>query len=217
MVPFRLGRTLVAIALIGLCGLAMLRGSEIVRFSIVEMNLGSDENRFEALRPWMNVSGLAYSARISSLSTVNDWNDKVAIFARRDQEIEILAVKPLSADFWLLLADMRQIVGDDSSKVMVALTMSTLIGRNEGYLMAERGLFAISIWEMLPAEAKQRGARDLATIQLSDIQKVRLQTLLSEKSENVREDIESNLKDAGLSNHRLAEIGLTFSRKTPGN
>ena len=90
-----------------------------------------------------------------------------------------------------------------------------LIGRNEGYLMVERGLFAVSIWEMLPSEIKQRGVRDLATIQLSDIQKRRLQTLLSKKSENVREDIENNLKAAGLSIERLTEIGLALRRETP--
>lgn len=198
----RLARMLVAIAIIGLCGLAVLRGSDIVRFSIAEALLNSDANRYDALRPWLNVPGLSYSARISALSTVNDWIDKSAVVARRDQEIEILAVRPLSADFWLLLADMRQIAGDDPSNVVEALAMSTLIGRNEGYLMAERGLFAMSIWEMLPAEAKLRGARDLAAVQLSDIQKERLQTLLSDKSENIREDIQSNLKTVGLSGLR---------------
>jgi hypothetical protein len=208
---------LVAIAIIGLCGLAMLRGLEIVRFSMAEALLDSGVNRYDVLRPWLNVPGLAYSARTSALSTVNDWNDKSAVFARRDQETEILTVKPLSADFWLLLADMRRIAGDDPSRAVEALTMSMLIGRNEGYLMAERGLFAVSIWENLPPEMKQRGARDLAMTQLSDIQKRRLQTLLSEKSEHVREEIENDFAVAGLSKELLAEIGLTISRAPPGN
>jgi hypothetical protein len=216
-VPTRSSRMLVAIAVIGLCGLAMLRGSQIVRFSIAEALLDSDVNRYNALRPWLNVPGLAYTARTSALSTVNDWNDKSAVFARRDQETEILTVKPLSADFWLLLADMRRIAGDDPSEVVDALTMSMLIGRNEGYLMAERGLFAMSIWEMLPPEIKQRGARDLAMTQLLDIQKRRLQTLLSEKSEHVREEIKNDFAFAGVSKELLAELGLTTSRAPLGN
>jgi hypothetical protein len=203
--------------IIGLCALALMRGWDIVWFSIAEARLGPDEKRWEALSPWMNIPGLAYSARVSALSTVNDWNDKSAALARRDEEIEILAARPLSADFWLLLSDMRQIAEEDPSKVVEALTISMLIGPNEGYLMAQRGTFAVSIWEMLPPEAKQRGAKDLAAIQLSDIQKGRLRAVLSEKSESVREDIENNLKAAGLSTQRLADIGLTFNRVTPGN
>ncbi len=212
-----IARIIVSLAIITLCALALLRGWDIVRFGIAEARLGADEKRGDALRPWMNVPGLTYSARVSALSTVNDWNAENAALARRDEEIEILAVRPSSADFWLLLSDMRQIVGDDPSLVVEALAISTLIGPNEGYLMAQRGMFAVSIWEILPPEAKQRGARDIAAINLSDIQKGKLREFLSEKSEGVREDIRNHLSAAGLSARRLVDIGLTFSRATPAN
>ena len=213
----RIVRSLVSIAFIGLCGLTVLRAADIVRFGIAEEGLSATENRFERLRPWLDVPGLAYEARLAALPSVSDWKDKAAVVTRRDQESAVLAVRPLAADFWLLLADMRQIAGDSPSKVVQALTMSTLVGRNEGYLMPRRGMFAVSSWEILPGEARQRGAQDLVASDLSNDAIDALRTLLSTKSEDIRADIAMHLKAAGLTNRELAEIGLSLGRGAPAD
>ena len=211
MMHIPITRILAAFAIIGLCALALLRGWDIVRFSVAEANLGSDENRSKTLHPWLNVPGLAFAARQSALSAVVEWSDKSAAIRRRDEQMEILAVRPLSPDYWLLLSDMRLVTGEDPNKVVQALDISALIGSNEGYLMDQRGMFAVSIWEMLPLEAKQRGARDIAAIKLSDIQKGRFREILSEKSDSVREDIKHNLK-ADRKSTRLNSSHIQKSR-----
>ena len=37
-----------------------------------------------------------------------------------------------------------------------------LTGPNEGYIMADRGIFGVSLWESLPPDLKRRMAIDLA-------------------------------------------------------
>ena len=47
-------------------------------------------------------------------------------------------------------------------QVLGSLELSMLTGPNEGYVMAERGIFAVSLWEGLSPDLKSRVAIDLA-------------------------------------------------------
>ena len=212
----RIGRILVALVVIGLCGLAMLRGWEIVRFSLTETRLGADDNRAEILRPWINVPGLAFAARQASLATIVDWSDKNTSLRRRDEEAEILLTRPLSPDYWFALSVMRQSVGEDSARIVDALQMSMLLGPNEGYLMVPRGTFALSIWNILPIETKRHSAKDLASMRLTELDKTQIRTVLSKMPESERDDIENYLRVAGFSKQRLRDIDLASGRASSG-
>jgi hypothetical protein len=72
----RLVRILTAVVVVALCGPAVLRGSDIIRFwmvdNVVDEDVGPTEAQIETLRRWVTISGLAVSARESSLPYVND-------------------------------------------------------------------------------------------------------------------------------------------------
>src|SRR5258707_8179355 len=135
-------RILTTLVVVGLCGPAVFRGWDIVRFwianSIADEDLGPTESEIEALHPWVAVSGLAFSARETSLPYVRDRNDPDQTAKRRDGEIEILAVRPLSSEYWLWLSDMRLLTGAPVSKVAEALAFSALTGANEHDIMVQR-------------------------------------------------------------------------------
>ena len=46
-------------------------------------------------------------------------------------------------------------------QVLGSLKLSVLTGPNEGYVMAERGIFGVSLWESLSPDLKSRAAIDL--------------------------------------------------------
>ena len=47
-------------------------------------------------------------------------------------------------------------------QVLGSLKLSMLTGPNEGYVMAERGIFGVSLWESLSPDLKRRVINDLA-------------------------------------------------------
>ena len=51
-------------------------------------------------------------------------------------------------------------------QVLGSLELSVLTGPNEGYVMAERGIFGVSLWEDLSPDLKNRVAIDLAAMNL---------------------------------------------------
>ena len=50
-----------------------------------------------------------------------------------------MSVRPLSSDYWLLLADMRLQAGQPIAKVADAMRFSALTGANEHDVMVQRG------------------------------------------------------------------------------
>src|SRR4051794_8548306 len=116
-------RVLMIVAVGALCGPAIFRGADIVRFSIAD-------TQNESVRRWVDVSGLAFSARESSMIYVDDRKDQTKIFKRRNEQIDILSVRPMSSEYWLWLSDMRSITGAPASKVAEALAFSVLTGPN---------------------------------------------------------------------------------------
>ena len=51
-------------------------------------------------------------------------------------------------------------------QVLGSLELSMLTGPNEGYVMAERGIFGVSLWESLSPDLKRRVAIDLARAEM---------------------------------------------------
>ena len=210
-------RIFTALVIFGLCGPAVSRGWDIIRFwmadRIVDTNLGPTESQIEAVRPWVAVSGLAFSARESSLPVVDDRNDEKKTTKRRDGQIEILAVRPLSSEYWLWLSDMRWVTGAPVSKVAEAMAFSALTGANEHDIMVQRGIYGVAHWEILPSELQSRTANDLVAAPLSDTPFAdtvtnEIQRLLSAKTAEVRQQIRTALEAYQVSAKGLAAIGL---------
>jgi hypothetical protein len=126
--------------------------------------------------------------------------------------LAFLSVRPLSSEEWLSLAEMRLIGGQAETDVQSALFMSSLTGPNEDYVMWQRGLFGLLIWQSLPAEARRQTIRDFAGalrgVPLGDRESVAAKNLLSAKSDDARSEISYLLKAEGLSSAELGRVGL---------
>jgi hypothetical protein len=207
LVP-RIARILTASAFIFMCVPVICSGWNIANYSVASIGLDSSENHTEVLQPWTYVSGLAFSARDASLTAVIDWDDEKQTIKRRDEEAEILAIRPLSSEYWLLLSDMRFITGEASNKMVEALNLSILTGPNEGRLMFQRGKFGVLHWEALPPEFQKRAATDLASSRLSEAQISSVQKALSGKTEKVRQEVRTALEAQGLSANGITALGL---------
>jgi hypothetical protein len=72
-----------------------------------------------------------------------------------------------------------------------------LTGPNEGYVMEDRRLFGVSLWEKLPADLKRRVVNDLAVGDIYDREK--LHGLISAQPEQVRNELREALVAAGVS------------------
>ena len=58
-------------------------------------------------------------------------------------------------------------------QVFGSLELSMLTGPNEGYVMAERAIFGVSLWESLSPDLKRRVAIDLAAAEIAGNEKFR--------------------------------------------
>jgi hypothetical protein len=192
---------LTAVFVVGSCALTVSRGWDIVRYSMADA-------RPDALRPWFDVSGVAFAARERALTVVDDLSDAQKARQRREEITGILSVRPLSSDYWLSLAKMREATGEGSRKVLEALEFSTLTGPNEGVVLAHRGLFGVWQWQILPAEQRMQTAVDLTASRLSNRDEAWLKADLSGKPDVVRQEIRTALQARGLLASQLARIGL---------
>ena len=190
-----------ALLILALCVPALIHGWHILRFSWAEVN-GEDT------RPWAGVSGLTFSALESSLSALTDPEDKAQVAKRQDQIIEVLSMRPLASEYWLTLAEIRIMGGEGLAKALDALTLSALTGPNEGYLIAQRGIFGVSYWEILPAEIRNRAVADLGARRLSDRNVGRVRSILTGKTPDVRQQIRAALQARGFPDGEFSRIGL---------
>jgi hypothetical protein len=200
-------RLLTALAVIGLCGLAIFRGWDIVRFSHARAGLASHEHRADAVRRWMATPGLAATALEVPLTDPVGPMDGAR--KRGDELTAILSVRPLSSMKWLSLASVRLITGQPFDK---ALALSWLTGPNEGYVMSQRGIFGLLQWEDLPSDAHKRVVRDFAGAILGDSMSVQeagaTTAVLATKSAETRREITELLRSEGISTAELARIGF---------
>ena len=190
-----------ALLILALCVPAVMRGWNILWFSRAEVN-GEDT------RPWAGVSGLTFSALESSLTALADSADKAQVAKRRDDIIKVLTIRPLASEYWLTLAGIRVLGGEPLLKALDALTLSTVTGPNEGYLITQRGIFGISYWEILPSEVRNRALTELAARRLSGRNAERVRTILAGKTPEVRQNIRAALQARGFPEDDFSRIGL---------
>jgi hypothetical protein len=113
----------------------------------------------------------------------------------------MLSIKPLSSMDWLLLSGMQQITDQPMDQVFGSLMLSMMTGPNEGYVMGERGMFGVSLWEDLSPDLKRRAAMDLTAGEIPDNGKFR--AVLSTKSRGVQNELRTAILATGLSAKEL--------------
>ena len=195
-----------AIAMIGICGFSVAQGWSIVHFSLAIRNIDSSEKRAEIVSRWTEVPGLASSALQAELKENFNPSDEMAAIRRRAVLSAILSIKPLSSRDWLTLSTMQLVTDQPIEDVLRSLNLSMLTGPNEGDVMGERGIFAVSLWEDLSPDLKSRTAMDLAAMNfvvpsnvVEDAESGKFRAVLSTKSERVRNELREDLLAAGLS------------------
>jgi hypothetical protein len=186
-----------AITMIGICAFSVARGLGIVHFSLAMANIGSSENRSEIIHAWTAVPGIASAALQSELTEKINASDLKAANGRRETLSAILSIKPLSSPDWLSLSGMQFITDQPMDQVLGSLLLSTMTGPNEGYVMADRGIFGASLWEDLSPDLKRHTARDLAVGEIPD--DGRFRAVLSTKSERLRNELRTAILATGLS------------------
>src|SRR5262245_42362360 len=142
-------RLCTAIALIAICGFAIAQGWRIARFSLAMLNIESAEKRTDIINTWTAIPGLASRALQADLTGEIDPSDLPAANRRRETLSSILSIKPLSSIDWLLLSGMQLVTDQPMERVLESLELSGVTGPNEKYLMAERGIFGVSLWVSL--------------------------------------------------------------------
>src|SRR5262245_11437708 len=186
-----------AITMIGICAVSVAQGLRIVHFSLVMANIHSSENRAETIHKWTAVPGIASAALQSELTEKINPSDLKAANNRREALSAMLSIKPLSSMDWLSLSGMRFMTDQPMEQVLGSLRLSAMTGPNEGYVMAERGIFGASLWEDLSPDLNRHTAMDLAATERPDDGKFR--AVLSTKSERVRNELQTAILATGLS------------------
>ena len=184
-----------AITLIGFCAFAVVRGLSIVHFSFAMANISSSENRAEIIHTWTTVPGVGSAALQSQLKERID--DLKAVNRRREALAAVLSIKPLSSIDWLSLSGLQLITDQPMDQVFGSLVLSVMTGPNEGYVMAERGMFGVSLWEDLPPDLKRHVIIDLAAGETPEYGK--FQAALSTKSVAVRNELRTAILATGVS------------------
>ena len=185
-----------AIAMIGICALSIGRGLSIVHFSLAMMNIGSSESRTQTIHTWAAIPGIASAALQPQLTEKINPSDLKAANSRREALSAMLSIKPLSSMDWLLLSGMQQITDQPMDQVFGSLMLSMMTGPNEGYVMADRGIFGVSLWEVLSPDLKRRAAMDLSADEVLDNGKFR--AVLSTKSKGVQNELRTAILATGL-------------------
>src|SRR5262249_52586879 len=136
-------RLCTTIAIIAICGLSIAQGWRIARFSHAMVNIESSEKRTDIINTWTAIPGLASRALQADLTGQIDPSDLQAANRRRETLSSILSIKPLSSVDWLLLSGMQLVTDQPMEQVLESLELSVVTGPNEGYVMAERGIFGV--------------------------------------------------------------------------
>jgi hypothetical protein len=207
-------RLATAIVLMGICGFSVAQGWTIVRFSIAKMNVESPEGREEIVKTWGATRGLASTALRTVLADKINIADQKANNRQREALSAILSITPLSPRDWLALSGVQLITDQPMDDVLESLKLSTLTGPNEGYVMVERGIYGVSLWESLSPDLKSRVANDLVPVLFprtaqegADAGKLR--ALVSAQPQRVRRELREALLATGLSPNQIEQkLGL---------
>ena len=190
-------RLLTAIALIVMSGIAVTQGWGIVRFFLASTNIVSAEKRARIGDASRATSGVTSTALKDELADETNRSDMIAPYHRRELLSAILSIEPLSSMDWLSLSKAELMTQQPREDVFGSLELSMLTGPNEGYVMAERGIYGVSLWQRLSPGLKRRVAADLAVDEYPDILKIR--AFVSAQPEQVRIELREALSGGGLS------------------
>jgi hypothetical protein len=189
-------RLLTAIMLIGICGLSIAQGWSIVHFSLALMSIDSLEKRAGIINTWGSAPNVASEALRAELTQKFNISDSKTANSRREVLASILSIEPLSAVNWLSLSEVQLVTERPMERVFESLELSMLSGPNEGYVIAERGIFGVSLWERLSPYLKRRVTLDLAEGEIVGNEKFRV--VVSAQPERVRNEIQAAMLATGL-------------------
>ena len=197
-------RLATAVVIIGICSFSVAWGWRIVHFSLAMANVGSSEKRADVINSWSSVTGVASRALQAELTDKIDISDAKAVSGRRAALASILAIEPLNSADWLSLSGLQFATDQPMQQVFDSLELSVLTGPNEGYIMAERAIFALSLWERLPPDLKSHVAIDLSPMifprtPAEGAEGEKFRAVLATKPERVRKELRDALVASGLS------------------
>src|SRR6516164_991739 len=155
-------RLLTAVVLIGICGLSVARGLGIGHFSLATASIDSPERRADIVNRFSSAPDVASRALQVDLANPIDPSDQKGANRRRQTLTALVSTKPMSSYDWLLLSGLQFVTDQPMEQVFDSLELSMLTGPNEAYVMGERAVFALSLWERLPSDLKSHVARDVA-------------------------------------------------------
>jgi len=188
-----------AIALVGICGFSVARGSSIVHFSVATANIDVFETLAEVFNRWIAVPEVASAALQAELKEDINISDPKAANGRRETFSSILSIRPSSSINWLSLSGLQWVTHQPLERVLGSLRLSMLTGPNEGYAMAERGIFGVSLWESLSPDLKRGVVIDLARAEMEMKEKEKFRAVLSGQALGVRNELRDALLATGLS------------------
>jgi hypothetical protein len=190
-------RFLTAVALIVMSGIAIAQGWRIVRFFLAGIDIVSSEKQARIGDALRATSGITSTALKDELADESNRTDIIAPYHRRELLAAILSIAPLSSMDWLSLSRAELMTRQRMEDVFGGLELSMLTGPNEGYVMAERRIYGVSLWEGLSPDLKRRVANDLAVGEIPDSEKFR--AVLSAQPEEVKSELRDALIPTGLS------------------
>jgi hypothetical protein len=190
-------RLLTAIALTVMSGIAVAQGWGIVRFFLAGIDIVSSEKRARIGDASRATSGVPSTILNDELADEINRSDIIAPYHRRELLSTILSIEPLSSMDWLSLSRAQLMTHQSMDDVFGSLELSMLTGPNEEYVMAERGIYGVSLWQRLSPDLKRRVAADLAVDEYPDILKIR--AFVSAQPERVRSELRAAFVAGGLS------------------
>jgi hypothetical protein len=198
-------RLLTAIALIVISGIAVAQGSGIVRFFLASANIVSAEKRARVADAWRATAGITSTVLNDELADETNRSDIIAPYHRRELLSALLSIKPLSSMDWLSRSRAELMTHQSMEDVFRSLELSMLTGPNEEYVMAERGIYGVSLWQKLSPDLKRRAAHDLAVPEYSDPEVQKIRAFVSTQPDQVRTELRAALIANGLSSKEIEE------------
>jgi hypothetical protein len=197
-------RLLTAVVLIGICGFSVARGLGVVHFLLAIARIDSPERRADIVNRWSSAPDVASRALQTDLSYPIDPSDQKAANRRRQTLTALVSIKPMSSSDWLSLSGLQFITDQPMEQVFDSLKLSMLTGPNEGHVMGERAVFAVSLWQRLPEDLKRHAAVDVAAMMFprtpaEGAEAGKFQAVLATQPEWVRNELREAVVATGAS------------------
>ena len=205
-------RVLTAVGIMTVCAFAIYRGWNTADFARVQASRPAPSGQPDAFRPWLGFPGVGDLAAAASLPAVTAASDEDSKRERAAGLAVLLAQRPAASVAWLSLAALRLITGQPFRDVLAALTMSWVMAPNEESVVWQRGVFGISQWPLLTADARRRTIRDVAGAILGTLvgedELALARNALSGQSPEVRREIAERVQAEGVPAAIIARLAI---------